>query len=83
MLLPQRLNPEGATALRGFNPKGTAHCLVRNGDNPDDLRVVLNGSTGELQKFIGEHLNTEGAWKAGIDLRPESPAFDVGPAHSR
>ncbi len=65
------------------NPKGAAHCLVRNGDKPDDLRVVLTGPTEELQKFIREHLNTEGAWKAGFDFSPEPPAFDVGPARSR
>jgi hypothetical protein len=65
------------------NPKGAAHCLVRNGDKPDDLRVVLTGTTEELQKFILDHLNTQRAWNDGFDLRREPPAFDMGPAQSR
>jgi hypothetical protein len=55
------------------------HHMVRSGDKPDDLRVVLTANTPELQKFVLKHLDTAGAWKADVELKRESPPAGVQP----
>src|SRR5207249_4920459 len=51
------LDKDWLKALLVQNPDAIPHCLVRDGDKPEDVRVVLTAPTCELQSFILKHLN--------------------------
>ena len=65
------LNHDWLKGLLGKEPNAIPHHLVRSGDKPEDLRVVLTADTPELQKFVLNHLKTEGAWKDSFKLTRE------------
>jgi hypothetical protein len=56
-------------SLLAKEPGAIAHHLLKTGDNPDDVRVVLTASTAELQKFILKHLKTNDVWGEEMELR--------------
>jgi hypothetical protein len=67
-----RLAPLNHDWLRDFlqkQPKAISHEILKIGDKPDDVRVVLTAATAELQKFILSHLKTEEAWKNEFELK--------------
>lgn len=71
------LNNDWLKDLLAKDPAAIPHHLVKSGDKPEDLRVVLTADTPELQKFVLNHLKTEGAWKDSFELTHEQTP--VGP----
>lgn len=67
------LNNDWLKDLLTKDPAAIPHHLVKSGDKPEDLRVVLTADTPELQKFVLSHLNTDGAWKDSFVLTHEPP----------
>lgn len=65
------LNNDWLKDLLAKDPAAIPHHLVKSGDKPEDLRVVLTADTPELQKFVLNHLKTEGAWKDSFELTRE------------
>jgi hypothetical protein len=75
LLKMSQMDNDWLIKLLSKDPAAIPHHLVRNGDKPEDLRVVLTASTPELQKFVLKHLDTPGAWKADLEMKREgSPA---------
>jgi hypothetical protein len=64
-------------ALLAERPDAARHVAVRTGDGPDDRRLVLTGSTAELQELVRAHLEDAAAWSEGFELareaRPATP----------
>ncbi len=63
------VSPVGETWLKTFlekHPSALAHTIR-------DSNVVLTGSTGEIQKFFREHLNTPGAFEKPTVLARQAP----------
>ena len=69
VLRMSQLDPEWLKALLAKETTALRHHLIQTGEKPEDRRLVLTADTGELQKFIIDHLNTEGAWKDSFELR--------------
>lgn len=50
----------------------TPHLVVARNDKGEAERIVLTGTTRQLQKFLGKHLQNKEAWEDAIELkRPE------------
>jgi hypothetical protein len=71
------LNYEWLVQWLEKNPKDLRHHIIRTGENPDDIRLVLTADTAELQQFIVKHLKTEDAWKEPLQLRRDAPAASM------
>jgi hypothetical protein len=69
------LNHEWLKDLLADKPARLHHCLVQNGDKPENRRVVLTGDTAELQAFVIAHLKDGAAWKDSFDLKREPSAL--------
>ncbi len=65
-LLP--MNYDWLKELVAKDPKAIRHVVVRNGEKPENYRIVLTADTAELQRFIVKHLGTEAAWEAAVEL---------------
>jgi hypothetical protein len=70
------LNDEWLNELLLKNPGALRHERVKTGDQPEDRRIVLVAETLELQKFVIQHLKTEGAW-TDFELEREHSAAHV------
>jgi hypothetical protein len=66
-----QLDHDWLKGLLAKKPGAIRHHLIKDGDKPDDVRVVLTADTPELQKFVLANLKTEGAW-ADIELHREA-----------
>jgi hypothetical protein len=63
------LDPEWFKKLLEANPQAIAHQKTS-----DDDGGLITASTAELQKFILDHVKTEGAWSDASDLKRREPA---------
>ena len=50
------------------NPAAVRHHPVPVGNAPEERRVVLTGTTSELQSFVTENLKAENVWKGDFIL---------------
>jgi hypothetical protein len=64
-----QLDNDRLRSLLQKEPNAIAHHLVKSGDSPDDLRVVLTAGTSELQKFILQQLKTNTVWTEDMELK--------------
>jgi hypothetical protein len=62
------MNYDWLKELVAKDPKAIRHVVVRNGEKPENRRIVLTADTAELQRFIVKHLGTEAAWEAAVEL---------------
>ncbi len=53
------------------DPTAIRHLVLRNGEEPENRRIVLTADTAELQQFVLKHLETEGAWEESTELQPD------------
>ncbi len=65
-LLP--MNYDWLKELVAKDPKAIRHVAIRNGEKPENRRIVLTADTAELQRFIVKHLGTEAAWEPAVEL---------------
>ena len=63
------LDNERMRAFLAKDPSALAHHLVKNSDNPEDVRVVLTASTADLQRFIRKHLKGSEVWADEIEFK--------------
>lgn len=69
------LNNDWLKAMLEKTPNAVAHHLVKAGDSPNDTRVLMTGSTEDLQKFIRQYVTNRDAWNDDFVLpRQYSPA---------
>jgi hypothetical protein len=61
------------------NPATIRHHLIRSGEKPEDVQVVLTADTEELQRFVVRHLATKEAWEGGFELKREGAPAVVEP----
>ncbi len=63
------LNHDWLAKLVQQRPKTVSHVLIRDGDKPDNCRVVLTAETAELQRFIRKHVKNAEAWQDADELQ--------------
>lgn len=68
------LNDAWLKSFVARKPTAVPYHILENPSNPSDNRIVLTGDTSELQSFVLRHLNTPGAWKDALELRPGAPS---------
>jgi hypothetical protein len=73
------LNPDWLKALLAKEPGAIRHHLVKTGDKPDDVRIVLTADTPELQQFVLKYLKLPDAWQEGLELAKQK-SDDVAPS---
>jgi hypothetical protein len=63
------LDYEWLSKLLEKDPAAVRHHLVVTDEKAQNPQIVLTADTPELQKFIGNNLKTEDAWKDPCDLK--------------
>src|SRR5262245_49356791 len=61
-------NHDAVRQLLEKNPELTPHLMLNKEDKPENRRVVLTGTTAQLQKFLTRDLKKDEIWSDSVEL---------------